>query len=383
MSSGDQLARMVHPEEVRAVSFSPDGNLIATGSKTVDHYTAVWLWSAEGKTESAPMKVPGSRADQLVFSEDGRHVAGRWSSYVYSMDISKGLVASNPPEFKSSWDKAVSPRYITAWDREHGSLRLWETAGARELAPFSVDQTGRLVFDSTGTALAGTRSTDNHGNGVVEVYALPEWRRLGPPVPIGSGDEFALSPEGRYVAVEVSEPGEQRFQYKYYVDVWDVAASHRITRLSQAQEVTKIAFHPKGTTLFTIAQPDEVQVWELPEGKLRSRLKHEREIQALRFSNEDSFIATISEGRVYIWDSSTGMILSQVSDAGYVRDVRFSPNGRSLLTGSDDGTAIAWLWKTEDMQAEACKRLVRNLTVDEWRQYLGDEPYRKTCPNLP
>jgi hypothetical protein len=32
---------------------------------------------------------------------------------------------------------------------------------------------------------------------------------------------------------------------------------------------------------------------------------------------------------------------------------------------------------------EACSRLSRNLTRWEWRLYLGDEPYRKTCPNLP
>lgn len=44
---------------------------------------------------------------------------------------------------------------------------------------------------------------------------------------------------------------------------------------------------------------------------------------------------------------------------------------------------MVWLWKTDDLQAEACRRLTRNLTEDEWRQYLGDEPYRKTCQNLP
>jgi len=44
---------------------------------------------------------------------------------------------------------------------------------------------------------------------------------------------------------------------------------------------------------------------------------------------------------------------------------------------------VVWLWKTDDLQAETCKRLTRNLTEDEWRQYLGDEPYRKTCQNLP
>jgi hypothetical protein len=42
------------------------------------------------------------------------------------------------------------------------------------------------------------------------------------------------------------------------------------------------------------------------------------------------------------------------------------------------GTTIALL-----LIADACSRLPRNLTRLEWRQYLGDEPYRSTCPNLP
>jgi hypothetical protein len=25
---------------------------------------------------------------------------------------------------------------------------------------------------------------------------------------------------------------------------------------------------------------------------------------------------------------------------------------------------------------------MRNLTPDQWHQYLGDEPYRETCPGL-
>jgi hypothetical protein len=34
--------------------------------------------------------------------------------------------------------------------------------------------------------------------------------------------------------------------------------------------------------------------------------------------------------------------------------------------------------------AEACRRLERNLTPDEWTRYVGPgEPYHKTCSNLP
>ena len=31
----------------------------------------------------------------------------------------------------------------------------------------------------------------------------------------------------------------------------------------------------------------------------------------------------------------------------------------------------------------ACRIAGRNLSQAEWRQYMGDRPYRKTCPDLP
>jgi predicted chitinase len=42
-----------------------------------------------------------------------------------------------------------------------------------------------------------------------------------------------------------------------------------------------------------------------------------------------------------------------------VTDFQFSNDGRQLLTGTLEGIAALWLWKTEDLRAEACKRLMR------------------------
>lgn len=63
----------------------------------------------------------------------------------------------------------------------------------------------------------------------------------------------------------------------------------------------------------------------------------------------------------------------------------FSPDGKYIATASVDHTAGVHFWKPEDMISEACRRLRRNLTVDEWERYmnLDLDQYEKTCEGLP
>jgi len=43
------------------------------------------------------------------------------------------------------------------------------------------------------------------------------------------------------------------------------------------------------------------------------------------------------------------------------------------------------LWDVglEVWQARACRIANRNLTAEEWKGYLGEQPYRETCSELP
>lgn len=65
-----------------------------------------------------------------------------------------------------------------------------------------------------------------------------------------------------------------------------------------------------------------------------------------------------------------------------VVSVAFSrPDGKYLAT-TNNTTRLSF-WRPNDLIAEASSRLTSNLTYQEWQQYIPEEPYDKTCQNLP
>jgi WD40 repeat protein len=149
--------------------------------------------------------------------------------------------------------------------------------------------------------------------------------------------------------------------------------------------IRSVAFFPDGERLVTGGDDGIARIWEISSGQEVASVEHGGgEVIGVAFSPNGELVATAgSDGTARIWEISSGEEVARVEHAGGVTAVAFSRDGARLATASEDNTAEVWYLRPEALIREACSRLTRNLSRDEWRTYLGDIPYRKTCPNLP
>jgi WD40 repeat protein len=378
-SRAGERAQMLHAHPIRAVSISADGSKVATA----DDSGGVRLWSADGApiaSRSSPLYGPRG----LAFSDGGRFLAASGRDPALSvMDTASGLSATTLAKPGDLDAVLSSPRFIVAIERRSDRLRAWDTTG-HERPPIESDSVDAIRFDPSGTLVAFRELHERDRPSVIRVWDLERGRELGRRDVEGRG-RFAVSPRGQFVAVNIREKKNEG-PPDYYADVWELATGKRIAHIRQDDDDALVVFDPAGKRLLTAGsnsgEQHEIRVWDLSTDTLASRLMHQDQIDGLKFAAEQNVIATLSAGIVYLWDASTGDLLTQVADASPIRAFDVSRSGQ-LLTGADDGVAAMWLWKTDDLRAEACKRLTRNLSTAEWQQYVGAAPYDRSCPNLP
>ena len=110
-------------------------------------------------------------------------------------------------------------------------------------------------------------------------------------------------------------------------------------------------------------------------------------ILSLAFSPDGRTLASGSmDGAIALWDVRTGdQIGNPLAGYGAVWGLAFSPDGRYLASGGGSGSTYlrsrsAWSSDTTLLHAKLCAAAGRNLTHAEWDTFLPFEPYRTTCP---
>jgi len=111
-------------------------------------------------------------------------------------------------------------------------------------------------------------------------------------------------------------------------------------------------------------------------------ISHDTGVTGVAFSPDGRHFATACPDGVMVWETVTRKQMVRIVDPVGADTigrtaVAFNPDG-SLLATAMGSCGYTWRWKAEDLVAEACRKLSRDLTEEEWEHYFDDEPYRPT-----
>ncbi|MDD5321857.1 MAG: TIR domain-containing protein [Methylococcales bacterium] len=388
VGSGKEQTRLAHEWGVNDVAFSPDGQLLATisGNKT----TRVWE-VANGKELTSITH--DDRVDHVTFSPDGKMLATANGGTFGKKDgaAQLWLAASGKELAHFAHDEYV--RYVAfspdgklfatatggfSFDKKEGTARLWEVASGNELARLAHEDIVYHVLFSPDGKLLATDSTDK----TARLWDVGSGKELARLAHDGIVYHIAFSPDGQLLATACQDKTAR---------LWDVASGKELARLAHDDSVYHVAFSPDGqllatTTLglFSGSKNQIVRLWDVASGKELARITHDATVNDVTFSPDGKILATASDDRTArLWDVGSGKELARITHNAKVNHVAFSSDGQLLVTASEDATARLSRWRPEDMIIATCTLLNRNLSYAEWRQYFGNEPYHKTCADLP
>jgi hypothetical protein len=168
------------------------------------------------------------------------------------------------------------------------------------------------------------------------------------------------------------------------VDVWDLATGREPRRLDSKCSAFDVAFAPSGDLLAVAAASDTCQstrVWDLRSGAVAADLPYRNvpdqtgDVHVLFFSADSHrLVVATGDHSVRIFDIQLGQQLSHLTFPDYPAAAAFVDGGRALRTVSQDGVLRTSTLDTNELLRQACAKVARDLTAEEWREYLGDEP---------
>jgi WD40 repeat protein len=346
-----------HQSEVTALAFSPDGQMLASGSR--DRTARLWNLHTRVRPSSGAATNEGQQAQKLsrtrndaklAASEDGRtptewregfqftNHSGGFSSLAFSRD-SRTLAMSGA---------GGAGRIIRLVDVTTGKPKAGLRGHLNDISGLAFTPDGRTLLSASddGTVrvwdlVSSAKEKSVHGFARNSISS--EWRSYGP--------ALCLSPDGRHLLAVYTN---QTFS------VWDtLRLAERERHLLPYTNTTIAAVAPGGRLAAFASRRGELMLWDVETGQARFFAQAgTNSIHRLVFSLDGRHLAagngtkTLSETTatlhdprrtVRVWDMGTGKETHVFStDGEFPVSLTFSADSKTLLAGFWKGSLKLW-----------------------------------------
>ena len=308
-----------HTESVKAVAFSENGTTLASAAFN----GTVEVWNLKTAQELTTFtKAESGLTAAVAFSHDAKHFAIRGGS---------GAIAFDPLGFGGA-ARGPSLGSIELWDITTGEQipGPWQDAGdnANALA-FSLDK--KILV--AGFGRQGIRAWDL--NTRLELFHFNTAEPFG--------RKFAFSPTGTLFATNGTH---------VQTHIWDIDTHAEITP-PNIQEASALAFSPGGIILAHRHHRDGIVFWHVTPTGIKEHSKIPNSggdfNDVLIFSPNGKILLNPKspgwQNLIQLWDVDTGSDLGTLSGhTEQIETLAFSHDGKTLASGSKDGTVLLWDW---------------------------------------
>ena len=318
-----------------SVAFSPDGKLLALGTRS--HGLKLWDIVTHQEKTSFPGRYGQWRGSTLVFSADGSTLAAARGSEILLWNIEKKTLLMT---FRGHLDGinslVFSPDCKTLISGSlDSSIRLWSLATGQEIARLTnhTSPVASLALSADGKTLA-SGDTEN----TIRIWDLETRLQLA-----------MLTNHTRGVVCLAFSPDQKTLasgSWDHLIKLWDTARWQEVSTLrGSLDEVYAIAFTPDGKTLVSGAKNGTITTWNaVPQVRPPEVLKRPPDARWWRLGDGTLFCFHTNE-TVSCWDPST---LRQTAryDAPQEADtesVSFSPTpGGRLVWANKQSEIVVW-----------------------------------------
>ena len=326
-----------HQGWVQSVAFSPDGNTLATCALE----NKIYLWeAATGKIQHTLIST-ANWVQSVAFSPDSNTLAVGNINNVELWDVATGKIRHTLTEHTFGANKvafSTDGSTLASASYHDSRIRLWDINTLEPSHTFTEHSGGisRVLFSPDGQTLVSLE------NGTIRLWDVGTGK-VRHTLTGSARSSFAFSPDSQILASEVFRDTS--------IHLWDVYTGKTLRTLpiKNGESLQGITFSPNGETLLCAIQPTlgdkfTIHLWDVRTGVSQQTIPIIGNVYNGVFSPDGRTLAGgFNDGSIHLWDVATGKIRhTLIGHNGSVSNITFSPDGNTIATASSDTTVRLW-----------------------------------------